>query len=430
MVRGKGVVALVCIGVAMAGCGTPEAPDPAAGNSSEPQGHLGSKAGPPPSEEEVADVLDRFVRGYVRAELMMPSSSEADLNSAARTLRARVDAMAPGGSVDVEGTGLVVGLPGFSDGPAVMDALLSDGVLRQALVSEVHSAEAPHQDFSGCQIPADDGRAWVCADDGEAYLVESAFAMGKPTGVKVDDSAVTVSLSADAATRFQELSAEAACRRDAGSNSQIAVFVGSRVVIAPTAAPGVACGEGITGGEFTMTVTDAAEAADLADLLRSSFDVVPNPSVVESVSFAVPWPRSGQLDTADYLMTVAMSVSDGSPLTGTVDLSLEDGAPAAAGADDTTLVFDLTVPRLIYEAAGLNDCVEPTSGSCHIASATLESPALTTGEVATEEITFEQADGRSVPWPAELLEMRITGPDGAVVNLDLSGGSSPTGKTP
>lgn len=271
----RGLAAAVLLGL-LASC-TPEGE---AGGSDDADGSAGtSEAGADAAPSTSGDATGT----RTDVVLSLPAEATAEQREAvARTLEVRAQAVASGVSVDVDGDNVTVTLAGVADASAG-HALVDESLLSVGAVLETRMPDDP--DWPGCDPPdagiEDDAEepAWRCEDGADvAHLVEVGWSMGRPSGVEVAESTVSVDLADADAVRFGDLTADLACERDAGGPGMLAVLAGSRVLLAAGISPEVACGEGLRDGSVTIALgpDQGAEAAErLADALRSSFEVTP-----------------------------------------------------------------------------------------------------------------------------------------------------------
>lgn len=259
-----------------------------------PEGEAGGSAGSVEAGAEAAPSTSGDAPGpRTDVVLSLPVEATAEQREAvARTLEVRAQAVAPGGSVDVDGDRVTVTLPGVAHA-AAGHALVDESLLSAGTVLETRLPDDP--DWPGCETPdaalEDEEPAWRCEDGADAaHLVEVGWSMGRPSGVEVAESTVSVDLADADAVRFGDLTAELACERDAGGPGMLAVLAGSRVLLAAGLSPEVVCGEGLRDGSVTIALgpdQGAEEAERLADALRSSFEIAPE---LHSVSVVTEQP--------------------------------------------------------------------------------------------------------------------------------------------
>jgi hypothetical protein len=118
-----------------------------------------------------------------------------------------------------------------------------------------------------CPYASGQGERIGYAIAGDARLDGSAIDRGS---VRADGPRVLVTLTADGAARFRELSRDVARAGLRGEPHHLAIVVGDEIVAAPTVDP-AAYPDGIdAGGGLELTVADDAEAARIAESLRGS----------------------------------------------------------------------------------------------------------------------------------------------------------------
>lgn len=217
---------------------------------------------------------DLLSEGGTLVTLEVASSDSAQVEAVAQAARDRLEALEV--PFDVTSDGGRVTARVVTDDSSRVEALLSgDGALQAALVEEIHADGA---------VAAGDCEdvGLVCGPEGDvAYtlgpridlhpLAEVSLREGTARGTVVE-----VAMTDEVESEWRALTAEAACRRDAGQNDQVAVVVGGQVVAAPSMAVGVECGRGVAGGHISLSVEDPE---GLAAVFRGAYPV--SVSVVE-----------------------------------------------------------------------------------------------------------------------------------------------------
>ena len=223
-----------------------------------------------------------------------PDDFEEVLDETVEVIRNRVDALGVAEpEITRQGSEILVQLPGIDNEDRVQEIIGRTAQLTFRRVEEVIApgsdayaeAECPED---GSQVPDDESvvlcqRADQAMDPenptkyrvGPAEIAGSAIEQAFAT---VGQGGYVVSLELDdqGAGAFEEITADLACERDQGQPGLFAIVLDGEVYSAPAMNPSVLCGQGIAGGQASISVgggeqTDGGEqeAVDLSLVLRS-----------------------------------------------------------------------------------------------------------------------------------------------------------------
>ena len=234
-----------------------------------------------------------------------PEDFDEILDETIEVIRERVDSLGVAEpEISRSGDDVQVQLPGIADADRVQEIIGTTAQLSfRRVVEEIPPGHDRYDEGPDCDAPvdereelADDESAILCSspddaiphpDTGEDARIKYEVGPAELTGDQVDDAftqlgqgqeAFNVGLSLDAqgADAFAEVTSDLACERDAGREARVALVLDGVVESAPGVNPGVACGVGITGGDATITTgaglsreEQEEEAGDLALVLRT-----------------------------------------------------------------------------------------------------------------------------------------------------------------
>lgn len=212
---------------------------------------------------------------------------QVDGDVASRTLevlRRRVDALGVA-EPTLQRSGeqrIIVELPGVADPDEAVEVIGRTAQLefRPVLGIDAGPAQAP-----GSEAPTrrPDGEIFE-AEGGERLHLGPPALTGEAVGsararVAVELGAawhVVISFRGDGGPQWAELTGEAACAPAGDPRRRVAIVLDRQVVSSPQVTPEVACGEGIAGGETSITGSfSEGEAKDLALLIRAGALPVP-----------------------------------------------------------------------------------------------------------------------------------------------------------
>ena len=214
---------------------------------------------------------------------------EVDGDVASRTvevLRRRVDALGVA-EPTLQRSGerrIIVELPGVADPDEAVEVIGRTAQLefRPVLGVDAGPAQTPS---SGPPPPPQGPEDEIFeSEDGEELRLGPPALAGEAVGsaraqVAVDLGAswhVVVSFRGDGGRQWAALTGEAACAPAGDPRRRVAIVLDREVVSSPQVSPEVACGEGIAGGETSITGSfSEGEAKDLALLIRAGALPVP-----------------------------------------------------------------------------------------------------------------------------------------------------------
>ncbi len=382
---------------------TPQAPD--RDEESQPAAPDTDEADEADEAAPDAETLEAATRRTTLVLEMPDGATEEQRDVAADSLAMRAQAIAPDASIDVDGDTLTVVLPGVADDD-VGDRLVGDSVLSVGQVHETRTSD--HPDWEGCagEDGGLDDQMWVCDDDDTAHLVDIRWTLSRPSEVELSEQTLHLEL-ADADTQlFAELTADLACERDTGRIGMLALLVGPKLLSAAGMNPAVECGQGITDGSVAITAgVDAPpdEFKQLAEALRTSFDVKPELHTIQVLEAASPWPRQRDLESQTVQASASLdtSIADAT-LQAQLELEVRDGQLPADAA-----TIEWFVSRRVFDAAQLaSECPEQEVGQGHGCLAATMAVELESGQADLAPVELD-AD-----WPTEHLVARLQLPDG------------------
>lgn len=223
-----------------------------------------------------------------------PEDFDEVLDETVEVIRNRVDALGVAEpEITRQGSEILVQLPGIDNEDRVQEIIGRTAQLTFRRVEEVIQPgtaaydEAPSCDEAQENVPDDDStvlcqRADQAADPdnptkyqvGPAEIAGSSIEQAFAT---VGQGGYVVSLELDdqGAAAFEEITSDLACERDQGLPGLFAIVLDGEVYSAPAMNPSVLCGQGIAGGQASISVgagqddDGQQEAADLSLVLRS-----------------------------------------------------------------------------------------------------------------------------------------------------------------
>lgn len=277
-----------------------------------------------------------------------PDDFDEVLDQTVEVIRSRVDSLGVAEpEINRQGDDILIQLPGLTDGDRVQEivgrtAQLTFRRVRAILQpgTEEYDATPPCEellaDSAGPRL-GDDESGVLCSatpalvegDDGQQVTfakyevgpaeiqgsaIEQAFAT--PIGA---GWSVSLELDEQGAAGFEQVTAELACVRDGlgpdgeplapegpdPGTGNFAIVLDGRVDSAPGVNPSVACGEGIGGGQASITVGSQAEAEDLALVLRTGA----LPITLQNQDFRTVSPTLGAASLRAGLLAAAVGLA-------------------------------------------------------------------------------------------------------------------------
>ena len=205
-----------------------------------------------------------------------------DDDTASRTLevlRRRVDALGVA-EPTLQRSGdrrIIIELPGVADPDEALEVV---GRTAQLAFHPVEGVEPPTNDPAATPpedalvLPDSDGTRLRLAP---AAVTGEAVATARATlGGSLGQWQVEIDFRGDGAREWAELTGQAACAPAGDPKRRVAIVLDRDVISSPAVDPGVACGQGISGGSTVITGQfDEREAKDLALLVRAGALPVP-----------------------------------------------------------------------------------------------------------------------------------------------------------
>ncbi len=217
------------------------------------------------------------------------------LDQTVAVIRQRIDALGVAEpDIARQGETILVQLPGVTDQDQALEVIGRTAQLQFRRVLEIAEAGTPQYEQMGEPFdpsqgapPADEELVLIGGARGEEgqILEESERPRYRVGPVAVDGSEVSdanavpdelgfgwrvdLQLNREGAEDFAEITGDLACEAEGMPGRRLAIVLDGVVESAPTMNPDVVCGQGITGGQASITTSGRDDARELALVLRT-----------------------------------------------------------------------------------------------------------------------------------------------------------------